>query len=185
MTGLAPGGHPIGLIWAQSEGGVIGLGGAMPWHVPEDLAHFTAITLGTPVIMGRNTWNSLSPRFRPLPGRRNIVITRQPDWAAPGADVAHSLEAALELAAHELAAHELAAPTDADRTWVIGGAQVYREAIALADRLEVTEINAHYEGDAYAPAVDDSWIATSVEPAAGWHTSRTGVEYRFLRYERA
>ena len=75
--------------------------------------------------------------------------------------------------------------TGDDRTWVIGGAQVYREAIALADRLEVTEISARFEGDAHAPAIDDSWFATVVEPASGWLSSRTGIEYRFIRYEKA
>lgn len=183
----------LGLIWAQSEGGVIGLDGTMPWHVPEDLTHFKAITLGNPVVMGRRTWDSLNPRFRPLPDRRNIVITRQPNWSADGADVTHSLESALALATQPSAALR-PAPTPAapvstpavpERTWVIGGGQVYREAIALADRLEVTEINAHYDGDAHAPDIDDTWIAVSVEPAAGWLTSRTGTEYRFLRYDRA
>jgi dihydrofolate reductase len=153
---------------------VIGKDGGMPWHVPEDLAHFKAVTLGSPVVMGRKTWDSLTPRFRPLPGRRNIVITRQSGWVADGADVAHSLDAALALAAD-----------DADRTWVIGGGQIFRDSIALADRLEVTEINGRYEGDSFAPDLDDSWLAVSVEPASGWETSRTGIEYRFLRYDRA
>ena len=166
---------PLGLIWAQAFGGVIGKDGAMPWHVPEDLAHFKEVTLGSPVVMGRRTWDSLQPKFRPLPGRRNIVITRQPDWADAGAEVAHSLDDALALAAAALA----------DRTWIIGGAQVYREAIALADRLEVTEISGSYEGDAHAPDVGHEWLAVAVEPASGWLTSRTGVEYRFLRYERS
>lgn len=143
----------------------------MPWHIPEDLAHFKAITLGNPVVMGRRTWDSLNPRFRPLPGRRNIVITRQRDWAAEGAEIAFSLEAALALAGD-------------DSTWVIGGAQVYREAIALADRLEVTEINARYEGDAHAPEIGEDWIAVAVDPADGWAVSQTGIEYRFLHYER-
>ncbi|MCU1579325.1 MAG: dihydrofolate reductase [Rhodoglobus sp.] len=171
--------RPIGLVWAQADGGVIGADGGMPWHVPEDLAHFKAITLGNPVVMGRKTWDSLAPRFRPLPGRRNIVITRQPDWRADGADVAHSLEAALALAAR------FGSTSPAPTTWVIGGGQVFRDAIALADRLEVTEINGHYEGDAFAPEIDDSWIAAAADPASGWATSRTGVEYRFLRYDRA
>ncbi|MEP6480740.1 MAG: dihydrofolate reductase [Rhodoglobus sp.] len=161
----------LGLIWAQGEGGVIGFGGAMPWHVPEDLAHFKEITLGGPVVMGRKTWDSLNPRFRPLPGRRNIVITRQQEWVADGVEVAHSLKAALEL-------------VGIGPTWVIGGGQIFRESIALADRLEVTEINGRYEGDAHAPEIDRSWVPIAVDPTAGWATSRTGIEYRFLRYER-
>lgn len=167
--------RPVGLIWAQSRGGVIGLDGTMPWHVPEDLAHFKAITLGSPVVMGRRTWEALDPRFRPLPGRRNIVITRQPDFAADGADVAHSLESALALAARD----------KDDRTWVIGGGQIYREAIDIADRLEVTEIDARYDGDAHAPAIGYSWSAVAVEPVSGWLTSRTGIPYRFVRYARS
>ena len=95
MTG-AP---KVGLIWAQAEGAVIGRDGGMPWHVPEDLAHFKALTLGSPVVMGRGTWDSLDPRWRPLPGRRNIVITRRSDWSADGAERAGSVDEALAVAA--------------------------------------------------------------------------------------
>jgi len=171
-TDPAPPRSALGLIWAQAIGGVIGKDGGMPWHVPEDLAHFKAITLGHTVVMGRRTWDSFEPRFRPLPGRRNIVITRDLTWVAPGADVAHSLPEALELAG-------------SDETWIIGGAQVYRESLALATRLEVTEISARFEGDAHAPTFDATWLPVAVDPANGWHTSRTGLEYRFLRYARA
>ncbi|HVL62895.1 MAG TPA: dihydrofolate reductase, partial [Microbacterium sp.] len=102
---------PIGLIWAEAHDGVIGADGGMPWHVPEDLAHFKALTLGAPVVMGRRTWESFPARFRPLPGRRNIVVTRQAGWNAQGAERAGSLEAAI------------AACGDAPRGWVIGGAE--------------------------------------------------------------
>ena len=85
----------LGLVWAQARGGVIGKDGGMPWHVPEDLAHFKAVTSGHPVIMGRRTWESFPARFRPLPGRRNIVVTGSPSWAEPGAVRAESLDAAL------------------------------------------------------------------------------------------
>ncbi|MCU1439773.1 MAG: dihydrofolate reductase [Rhodoglobus sp.] len=163
----------VGLIWAEARGGVIGQGGGMPWHLPEDLAHFKRVTLGSPVVMGRRTWDSIAPRFRPLRGRRNIVITRQPDWRAEGVEVAHSLDDALELVA------------GADRTWVIGGGQIFREAIDRADRLEVTEIDASYPGDSFAPAIDDGWIAVAVEPGSGWETSPTGIPYRFVSYDRA
>lgn len=104
----------IALIYAVAANGVIGRNGSMPWHVPEDLAHFRALTSGCPVIMGRKTWDSLPERFRPLPGRRNIVITRQDGWQARGAEVAHSLEQALEVARS----------TQADTVWVMGGAGV-------------------------------------------------------------
>lgn len=161
----------IGLVWAESRGGVIGAAGGMPWHVPEDLAHFAAITMGAPVVMGRRTWESLTPRFRPLPGRENIVVTRQADWAAEGAVPAHSLEAALEIAG------------DVERVWVIGGGELFGSALALADRLEVTELDLEVDGDTFAPS-RDGWSAISHDPESGWHTSRTGTRYRFLELRR-
>jgi dihydrofolate reductase len=170
----------IGLIWAEAEGTVIGRDDGMPWHVPEDLAHFAALTVGAPVVMGRKTWDSLSSRFRPLPGRRNIVVTRQPDWSADGAEVARSVDDALALAAQG----------DVDRVWVIGGAQLFAEAISRADRLEVTELRhddgafSRASGDVIAPAIDPSWRLVATDPAAGWHTSHSGLRYRFLTYSR-
>lgn len=164
---------PIGLIWAEARGGVIGAQGGMPWHVPEDMAHFKATTLGAPVVMGRRTWESFPERFRPLPDRRNIVVTRQDDWTDAGAERAASLEAALTTA-------DESAP---DRIWVIGGGQLYREAIALADRLDVTELDLDVEGDTRAPG-RSGWSTVSVDPPDGWHTSRTGIRYRFLVLER-
>ena len=98
----------VGLVWAQAHDGVIGADGGMPWHVPEDLAHFRAVTGSSDVVMGRRTWESLPPRFRPLPGRRNIVVTRSAEWSADGAERAASLDQALALA-------------DGDDVWVIGG----------------------------------------------------------------
>ncbi|MFE6963508.1 dihydrofolate reductase [Agromyces sp. NPDC057679] len=168
----------IGLVWAEAEGGVIGRDGGMPWHVPEDLAHFKAVTLGAPVIMGRKTWDSLSPRYRPLPGRRNIVVTRQHDWADDGAERAGSLDEALALAA------------GAGDVWVIGGGQLFAEAIDRAVRLEVTELEhpdgfSPEPGDVLAPAVPAGFSLVAADPADGMHTSRTGVRYRFLTYRRA
>ncbi len=160
------------LIWAQAANGVIGAEGRMPWHLPEDLAHFKELTLGSPVIMGRRTWDSLTERFRPLPGRRNIVVTRDFGWAAEGAEVAHSVDEALALAD---------APGMAP--WIIGGAQLYAATIARAERLEVTEIALSPDGDAHAPAIDPAiWAAAPGD--ATWLTSRTGLEYRFLSYAR-
>src|SRR5688572_33333734 len=118
------------LIWAQAEGGVIGYHNTLPWRLPEDMAHFKATTMGCPVIMGRKTWDSLPPKFRPLPGRTNIVITRQPDWAAPGALRASTIEEAVALCGN------------ADVAWVIGGAEIYRAAVPLAHGAVVTEIDA-------------------------------------------
>lgn len=171
----------IGLIWAQAEDGVIGRDGGMPWHVPEDLAHFKEITLGAPVVMGRATWDSLDPRWRPLPGRRNIVLTRQSDWSADGAERVGSVEAALRLAASD----------HPEWIWVIGGGTIFARAIDLAERLEVTEVS-HSSGfvamadDVRAPAIDPSTFEVSAaDPLEGEHTSRSGIRYRFLRYERA
>lgn len=155
----------IGLIWAEARDGVIGAGGTMPWHLPEDLAHFKELTLGTPVVMGRRTWESLPERFRPLPGRENIVITRQSGWSAEGARTAGSVPAAL---------------SGLDEGWVIGGGEIFRQAIDAADRLEVTELDVRVPGDAFAPARDGFRLVTDGE----WRTSRTGIRFRFLGYER-
>jgi dihydrofolate reductase len=169
----------VGLIWAQAEGGVIGRDGGMPWHVPEDLAHFKAITLGSPVVMGRGTWDSIDPRWRPLPGRRNIVITRRPDWSAEGAERAASVAEALDLAAED----------EPEWVWVIGGGEIFAATIGRADRLEVTELRhpADFQprtGDVRAPAIDAKAFVVSEEPS-GASTSGSGIRYRFLRYDRA
>lgn len=155
----------VGLIWAEAEDHVIGAEGGMPWHVPEDLAHFKEITLGAPVIMGRKTWDSLPERFRPLPGRENIVITRQQDWAAEGATRAATVAEAVR-------GH--------DRVWMIGGAEIFRQVIPDADRLEVTELDLRVDGDAYAPSIEGWRLVDDGE----WQTSRTGIRYRFRGYER-
>lgn len=163
----------IGLVWAEAEGGVIGADGGMPWHVPEDLAHFKEVTTGSPVVMGRRTWESLPARFRPLPGRRNIVVTRRTDWAAEGAERAASLGAALEAA-------EESRP---ERVWIIGGGELFREGIRLADVLEVTELDLDVSGDTFAPD-RSGWQVVATEPSEGWHTSASGIRYRFVRCER-
>jgi len=174
---------PIGLIWVES-GGVIGRAGGMPWHVPEDLAHFKDVTLGAPVIMGRKTWESLPPGFRPLPGRANIVVTHRRDWTADGAERAASVDDALARAAADRP----------DRVWVIGGAELFRQVLERADRLEVTELRAPggggvvaaEPGDVLAPLVEPAqWRVARMDPPDGWLRSRAGVEYRFLRHERA
>ena len=166
----------LGLIWAQARAadggrGVIGRDGGLPWHLPEDLARFRRLTTGRPVIMGRATWESLPPRFRPLPGRANIVLTRRRGLALAGADVVGDVAAAVAHAGDAGA-------------WVIGGAQVYAATIAAADRLEVTEIDLVVDGDARAPELDASWQQVAVDPATGWHTSADGLRYRFRTYAR-
>lgn len=160
----------LGLVWAQANGGVIGAAGEMPWHVPEDLAHFRAVTGESDVIMGRRTWESLPPRFRPLPGRRNIVVSRSSDWTADGAERAESLEAALRL-------------SSTDEVWVIGGGQLYAEAIAHAQALEVTRLDLDVDGDTVAPGLS-GWARIAADPEDGWNISRTGIRYRFETYAR-
>jgi len=155
----------VGLIWAEAAGGVIGAEGAMPWHVPEDLAHFKEITLTAPVVMGRKTWDSLPERFRPLPDRENIVITRQQDWHVDGVRRAANVSEAVR---------------GLDRVWIIGGADIFRQVIGDADRLEVTELDVEVAGDAYAPA-KAGWRLVN---EGQWQTSRAGTRYRFLGYER-
>lgn len=163
----------IGLVWAEAAGGVIGAQGGMPWHVPEDLAHFKAVTAGAPVIMGRRTWESLPERFRPLPGRRNLVVTRNTEWSDAGAEHAVSLEAALAMASDDSPA----------RVWIIGGGELFRESMAAADRLEVTELDLVVAGDSFAPD-RAGWRVVSVDPPEGWSTSGRGIRYRFLTLER-
>lgn len=158
----------LNLIYARAANGVIGKDNALPWHLPEDMAHFKRMTAGAPVVMGRKTWDSLPPRFRPLPGRRNIVVTRQADWAAEGAERAGSLAEAMSLCA------------DTAETWVIGGAQIYAEAAPLAQRAVVTEIERDFEGDAWAPVLGADWRETSRES----HVGAGGLPFSFAMYER-
>lgn len=152
------------LIFARTANGVIGQDNALPWHLPEDLSHFKRITLGCPVIMGRKTWDSLPPKFKPLPGRRNVVVSRQMHFEAPGAVHAESLESAIDLCASD--AH----------VWVIGGAQMYANALPLAHTAVVTEIEIECAGDAFAPAFGAHWEETHRER----HTSAQGLGYSFV-----
>jgi dihydrofolate reductase len=165
----------VALIWAEATGGVIGQGGGIPWHLPEDLARFRELTSGGTVVMGRRTWESLPERFRPLPGRRNVVVTRQAGWEAPGADVVHSVEDALGAAA---------GAASGETIWVMGGGDIYRQAVAVADRLEITEVDLDIAGDTLAPEIGEGWVRT-ITPASGWLESRTGLRYRFATLTRA
>jgi dihydrofolate reductase len=161
----------LGLVWAQSTSGVIGRGGDIPWRVPEDLARFKRVTMGHTVVMGRRTWESLPARVRPLPGRRNVVLSRQTDLAADGAEVFDSFEPALADSESE------------PETWVIGGAQIYLLALPLATRCEVTEVEIDLprdDDDALAPVLDDTWQGETGE----WQVSRAGLRYRFHSYSR-
>ena len=157
----------LGVIYARARNGVIGKDGGLPWRLPEDMAHFKQVTMGCPVIMGRKTWDSLPPKFRPLPGRANIVVTRDASWTAPGAQRAGSVPEAVALCAEH------------PQVWVIGGAQIYAQALSLADTAEVTEIDADFAGDAYAPELGAAWKQVASEP----RVSAAGVPYSFVTYQ--
>lgn len=159
------------LVAAVARNGVIGRDGVMPWHLPEDLAHFRRTTQGLPVLMGRRTWESLPERFRPLPGRRNIVVTRQAGWAAPGAEVAASVEAALALVA------------DAPRACVIGGGELYAALLPRVDELVLTEIDAAFDGDTRLPATLRDGFA-EVAREAHRAAAPNDFGYAFVTYRR-
>ncbi len=156
----------LGLIWAQSTSGVIGRANGIPWRLPEDQVRFKELTLGHTVVMGRLTWESLPAKVRPLPGRRNVVVTRQADFMATGAEVVGALDKA-----------------PLEDAWVIGGAQIYALALPLAGRCEVTEVEVDLgreDLDAVAPVLDESWRRSTGE----WLTSSSGLRYRFASYLR-
>jgi dihydrofolate reductase len=157
----------VGLIWAQSTSGVIGRANGIPWRLPEDQARFKELTMGHTVVMGRLTWESLPATVRPLPGRRNVVVTRQEGYVANGATVVRDLKSAL----------------NDGETWVIGGAQIYALALPLAARCDVTEVDLDLpreDEDAVAPVLDEEWVGTEGE----WQTSASGLRYRFFSYLR-
>lgn len=161
-------GPRVYLVAAVASNGVIGAKGQLPWHLPEDLKFFKELTLGHPVIMGRKTWESL--KTRPLPGRENIVVTRQAGYAAPGAAVAASLDGALALCAGEPVA------------FVIGGEQLFAQSLPAAAGLVLTEIARPYEGDTRFPEYDRSrWKEAQRER----HVARDGTKFDFVRYEPA
>ena len=189
----------LGLIWAQARAraadgsvvAIIGRDGTLAWDVPEDRAHFRDVTWGAPILMGRATWDSLPPQFRPLPGRENIVLTRSRTWSDDGARVAHGLDQAREVLAGRAA-------------WGIGGGEVYASLLPHADVVELTEIDLDLglvqPGDALAPRLDPGLVLLPSDDDApqqdppqtpgrdavvdGWRTSRTGVRYRFATYVR-
>lgn len=152
------------LVAAMAEGRVIGIENRLPWHLPEDLRHFKAVTLGKPVVMGRKTFESIG---RPLPGRHNIVVTRQTDWQAEGVECAHGIEQALQLAG------------DVDEVCLIGGAELYAQALSFADCLQLTEIALSVSGDAVFP---DFLAAGWREVSRETHQSAAGLGYAFVEY---
>ncbi len=156
------------LIAAVARNRVIGIDNRLPWRLPADLKHFKTLTLGHTVIMGRKTWESLPDSFRPLPGRQNIVITRDANYRAEGATVAHSLPAAVSTAS-------------SDEAFVIGGAELYTSVLSQADCLQLTEIDADFEGDTFFPEIDlQQWRESSRQT----HRDETGFDYAFVCYLR-
>ena len=159
----------VTLVAAVARDGVIGRDGGIPWHLPEDLAQFKALTTGHAVVMGRRTWDSLPDRFRPLPGRRNVVVTRNSEWAAEGAERAVSVEEALQRVAGE------------ERVFVIGGAQVYAAALPHTDELVLTELDLAVDGDTHFP----TWKRTAWEEVSRvGHVARDGTRFAVATYRR-
>ncbi|MBW8829551.1 MAG: dihydrofolate reductase [Burkholderiales bacterium] len=156
----------ISLIAAVARNGAIGKNNELLCRISEDLKFFKHTTLGSPVIMGRKTWDSIG---RPLPGRRNIVVTRNPEWSADGAERAASLQEAIMLV------------QNAAKVFVIGGGEIYTQALPIADELVLTEIDANFEGDAFFPAWDKSQFSARASDA---QTSEQGFAYRWVTYQR-
>ncbi len=156
------------LVAAVARNGAIGKGNDLLVRIPEDQRRFREVTMGHPVLMGRKTWDSLPPKFRPLPGRRNIVVTRNAQWHADGAERAPSLEAALTMAA------------GAEKACVIGGGELYALALPFADELLLTEIDADLDGDTFFPLYRHAFVQAAREP----HTTPDGLRFDFVRYER-
>ena len=160
----------VSLIWAEAADRIIGRDGSIPWRLPEEQQMFKQLTMGATVVMGRATWESLPASVRPLPGRRNIVITRQASYDAPGADVMSSLDAALDDSTGDV--------------WVIGGAAVYEEALARADQVVRTRVQLDVEGDTRAPRLGAEWTLVARDPVEGLHTSASGVTYCVATFRR-
>ena len=159
----------VSLVAAVARGGVIGRKGEIPWRLPEDIEHFKNLTTGHAVVMGRRTWDSLPERFRPLPGRRNVVVTRNPEWRADGAERAGSLEQALTLL------------SDEPRVFVIGGAEIYAAGLPHADELVLTEIDLDVEGDTFFP----EWSRSAYEQVSREeHVSADETPFAFVTYRR-
>ncbi len=162
----------LNIIVARASNGVIGKGNDLPWHLPEDLAYFKRTTLGKPVIMGRKTWDSIFGRLgKALPGRRNIVLTRKPGWSAPGVECANSLEAALALC------------SDQPEVFVIGGEQLYAQALEKANLVYLTQIDQTFEGDAYFPSLSSlHWEEVSCQTQCS--INQPSLVFHWIKYQK-
>ena len=158
----------VALVLAQADNGVIGANNAIPWRISEDLKRFKAITMGKPIVMGRKTWDSFPKK--PLPGRTNIVVTRDTDWRADGALVVHSFEDALAQALHE----------KPDEIAVIGGAEIYRLALPHADLVHLTQVHGDFTGDVTMPPFGPEWREVARED----RTAPEGLRYSYVTLER-
>lgn len=154
------------MIWAEAQGRVIGAKGAIPWRIPGEQAVFKQRTMGSTVVMGRLTWESLPPRFRPLPGRRNVVLTRDPSFAAEGAETAGSVQEVRERFGD---------------VWIMGGAGVYTAFLPYADLVVRTEIELAVDGDTFAPELGEGWLARPGQ----WQTPESGPRYRVVEHVRS
>lgn len=155
----------LSVIAAIAHNRVIGRENALPWHLPEDLKHFKALTMGHPIVMGRKTYESLG---RLLPGRTTVIVSRNRNYAVPGALIVESLQQALAVCRHE------------QEIFIIGGAELYKEALPMADRLYLTEIDADFEGDAYFPDfAPGRWREVSRQP----HVGASGLPFSYVQYE--
>ena len=155
----------VGMIWAEARERVIGVDGGIPWRIAGEQAMFKQRTMGSTVVMGRATWDSLPPRWRPLPGRRNVVLSRDPGWTAEGAETAGSIDDVLQRYTH---------------VWVIGGAGVYAAFLPYADLVVRTEVDLAVAGDTYAPELGDEWRARHGD----WQDSDGGPRYRVVEHTR-
>ena len=163
----------LSLIAAVARNRAIGKDNRLLWHLPEDMRHFREITRGKPLIMGRKTWESLPEKFRPLPGRLNVVVSRDPLYPATGAILASSLEAALRQA--------YSACSPSAEIFVIGGAELYRQALPLADRLYLTEVDEDFAGDTFFPEVSpEEWQEHERQPLL----AASGIRLAFVEYRR-
>lgn len=159
----------VALVIARADNGVIGQQGKLPWRLAEDMRHFKAVTMGKPCIMGRKTWDSLPGK--PLPGRSNIVVTRNPQFRAAGARIVHSLAEALKLAMVE----------KSEEVAIIGGTEIYRSALPFADRIYLTEVHANFEGDTHlAPFEGGEWRETGRDV----RVAPDGLRYDFVVLQR-